>query len=78
MCFFAPYVSIHTTIIVQVFLAVLARDYEWECNADEKWVTAENQRCADLSVAFACLRDRAGMLNVKTKFYSKQDFFLVV
>ena len=50
---------------MQVFLAVLARDYEWECNADEKWVTAENQRCADLPVAFACLPDRVGMLDAK-------------
>ncbi len=41
-------------MIVQVFLAVLARDYEWECNADEKWIAAENQRCADLPVAFTC------------------------
>jgi hypothetical protein len=63
---FPPHVSVHTTITVQVFLAVLARDYEWECNADEEWITAENQRCADLPVAFACLRDRAGMLNART------------
>lgn len=32
------------TAELRVFLAVLARDYEWECNADEKWVTAEKQR----------------------------------
>lgn len=51
---------------MQVFLALLARDYEWECNADEKWVTAENQRYADLPVAFACLCDRARTLNAKT------------
>lgn len=51
---------------VQAFLAVLARDYEWECNADEKWITADNQRCADLPVAIAYSHDRAGMLNVKT------------
>ena len=53
-------------MIVQAFLAVLARDYKWECDADEKWITAENQRCADLPVAIACLHDTAGMLNAKT------------
>ncbi len=53
---------------VQAFLAVLAREYEWECNADEKWITADNQRCADLPVAIAYSHDRAGMLNVKTSY----------
>ena len=57
---------IHSAMSVQAFLGVLARDYEWECNADEKWITAENQRCADLPVAIPGLHDTAGMLNAKT------------
>lgn len=29
---------------LQIFLALLARDYDWDCDAHEKWVTAENVR----------------------------------
>ena len=70
MCSFTSCVSSQH---LQAFLAVLARDYEWECNADEKWVTAENQRCADLPVALACLCVRAGMLNANVLWQAFQD-----
>lgn len=32
------------TAEMRIFLALLARDYEWDCDAEEKWVNAENVR----------------------------------
>lgn len=31
-------------VVLQVFLALLAKDYEWECDAQEPWITADNFR----------------------------------
>ena len=31
-------------VCLQVFLAVLAREFDWECDPDEPWITAENYR----------------------------------
>lgn len=36
--------SCDSLIWLQIFLALLARDYEWDCDAHEKWVNAENVR----------------------------------
>ena len=30
--------------LMQVFLAILAREYDWDCNSDERWISAENFR----------------------------------
>lgn len=42
---------------MQVFLAVLVRDYEWECDPTEKWVTAENRRYAGATTQSELLFD---------------------
>ena len=42
---------------MQVFLAVLAREYDWECDPTEKWITAENLRYAGVPTHSAPLFD---------------------